>query len=288
MVYYYKNKFPDTDDIVIGIVEKISEYGIEVSLIEYNGLKGFINCGEVSRKKRVNFNKIFTVGKEVLLHVMQVDQEKGFVDLSKRTIGDDDIKAFKEKHKIYLHQYNVFKQLFMRFNKIDKPELIDETNLYNFMCGSLFEIQSEFSNENFIDKFLNKDSYNEFVELIDFELIGYDKELFVVILLDYIETKVNRTKPELTETIKLMTYNSTGLADIKYALDFKNFSNYPDLSVDFEIKINYISSSVYAIILAQKELDLISNISIEDVIGLLKQEIKARAIKKNIQNQIAI
>ena len=59
MVYYYKNKFPDTDDIVIGIVEKISEYGIEVSLIEYNELKGFINCGEVSRKKRVNFNKIF-------------------------------------------------------------------------------------------------------------------------------------------------------------------------------------------------------------------------------------
>lgn len=53
MVYYYKKKLPSIDDVVIAKVINISEYGIEVKLIEYNNVSGFINCGEVSRKKKL-------------------------------------------------------------------------------------------------------------------------------------------------------------------------------------------------------------------------------------------
>jgi len=72
MVYYYKRKIPSIDDIVVARVDKISPLGIDVSLIEYNDIKGFINCGEVSRKKRVNLNKLLTVGKDILLNVIQL------------------------------------------------------------------------------------------------------------------------------------------------------------------------------------------------------------------------
>jgi len=288
MVYYYKKKIPNTDDIVIGIVNNISQYGIEVTLIEFNGLKGFINCSEVSRKKRVNFNKILTVGKEVLLHVMQVDKENGFVDLSKRTIGDEDISTFKEKHKTYIQLYNIFKQLFMKLNNIDKPELINENNLYQFMCGSLWEIENEFEISGIQEKILNKDTFNEIIEFIDFDSISISKELFISTLNEYINSKINRIKPELTETVKLMTYSASGLSDLKYALDFRNFSFITNLLTDFDIRINYISCSVYTIILLQKEFDLVYSVSIDDAIGLLKQEIKSRAVEKNIQNQIAL
>ena len=79
-MHLYKNKLPKVDDIVLAKVENISQYGIEVSLNEYNGLKGFINCNEASRKKKVNLNSLFTVGKDVLLIVIQVDYEKKFID----------------------------------------------------------------------------------------------------------------------------------------------------------------------------------------------------------------
>lgn len=288
MVYYYKKKFPDTDDIVIGQVDKISEYGIEVTLVEFDNLKGFINCSEVSRKKRVNFNKILTIGKEVFLHVMQVDKEKGFVDLSKRTICDEDIKTFKEKHKIYIQLYNVFKQLYMKLNQISNPESINENELYHFMCGSFWEIETEIEIQGVQEKLLNKDTYNEVLEFIDFESLGRSKEEFVGVLINFIDSKVNKTKPELSETIKLMTYSSTGLADIKYALDFGSFNFIQGLLTDFEIKINYISSSAYVILIAQKEFELFNELSIEDAIGLIKQEIKSRAIEKQIQNQIVL
>ena len=289
MVYYYKKKIPSIDDIVIAKVEKISEYGVEVSLNEYNGIHGFINCGEVSRKKRVNLNKLLTVGKDILLNVIQVDIDKGLIDLSKRTLSEDDIKLFNEKHKLNIQLYNLFKQIYIKLYNIDVPTSnISNDELYNFMCGTLWEIQTEFENEYILEKILNKDNNMEIIESIDLESLNIKLIDFKQIVDNYIDNKINRTKPELNETIKLMTYSLTGLADIKYTLDYKNYLFYNELEKDYDIKIVYISCSVYSLSIMQKDFDLIGNKSIDDAIGMIKQEIKSRAIEKSIQNQIIL
>lgn len=290
MVYYYKKKIPSIDDIVIAKVEKISEYGVEVSLTEYNEIKGFINCGEVSRKKRVNLSKLLSVGKEILLNVIQVNEEKKMIDLSKRTISDDDIKLFNSKHKSHIQLYNLFKHIYMKLNELDNPDKINEDKLYDFMCVSLWEIQTECENDVLIEKILSKDTFREILDLIDFNsLENITREQFELILTNWIENKVNRTKPELTETIKLMTYSATGLADIKYTLDYKNFPFYSeDVRKDFDVKILYISSSVYSLNIMQNDFDLIGNITINDITTMIKKEIKQRAVEKLIQNQIVI
>ena len=289
MVYYYKKKLPSIDDMVIAKVIDISEYGIEVKLIEYNEITGFINCSEVSRKKKVNFNKLLTVGKDILVHVIQVDESKNMIDLSKRTISDDDIKLFTNTHKSHIQLYNLFKQLYMKINNITELEKLNQDDLHNFMCNTLFEIQTEFENDYIIEKIINKETNNEIIESIDFDSIpNITCDIFKNNLNEHIDKKINRIKPELNETIKLMTYNATGLADIKYVLDFKSFDEFTELEKDFDIKINYISSSVYSIILNQKDLDLIGQIPIDDAIILLKKEIKKRSIEKQLQNQIVV
>ena len=288
MVYYYKKKIPAIDNIVIAKVEKISELGIDVTLNEYNGIGGFINCGEVSRKKKVNFNTLLTVGKDVLLNVIQVDETKNYIDLSKRTISEDDIKLFNEKHKLHIHLYNIFKNLYMRIKNIDRLDNINDNDLYDFMCVSLFEIQSEYENEYICEKLLNKETNLEILNCIDYNLIKISIEEFKKILDEYIDNKVNRTKPELSETIKLMTYSLTGLADIKYSLDYESFAELEEISKDFEIKINYIMGSVYSIIIKQKDFDLTGTNVIEDVLSMIKQEIIKRAIEKKMQYQIVV
>ncbi len=289
MVYYYKKKLPSIDDVVIAKVTNISEYGIEVKLIEYNNITGFINCGEVSRKKKVNLNKLLTVGKDILVHVIQVDETKNMIDLSKRTISDEDIKQFTDSHRLHIQLYNLFKLLYMKINNITEPNKINQDDMHNFMCNTLFEIQTEFENEYIMEKITSKETNNEIIESIDFDSIpNITLDVFKKNLDEYIDKKINRTKPELTETIKLMTYNSTGLADIKYSLDFKSFNEFIELEKDFEIKINYISGSVYSIILNQKDFDLVGQYSIEDAILVLKKEIKTRAIEKQLQNQIVV
>lgn len=294
MVYYYKNKLPAIDDIVIARVENISEYGVLVSLIEYNDIKGFINCGEISRKKRVNMNKILTVGKDVLLHVIQINPEKMAIDLSKRSIDDEEIKIFSLKHKLHIQLYNIFKQLYMSINSINSHEKLSNDNVYNWMCKTLFNIQIDFDNEYILEKLLCKDTNLEIIESIEYdglitiENLNITQELFKKILDEYIDEKINRIKPELSENIKLMTYSSTGLADIKYSLDFKNFELYSDLSIDFDIEINYLTSSVYSINIIQKDFELKSTNTIECAMNLIKQEIKNRVQEKQIQNQIIL
>lgn len=290
MVYYYKKKFPSIDDVVIAKVTNISEYGIEVKLIEYNNITGFINCSEVSRKKKVNFNKLLNIGKDILVHVIQVDEIKSMIDLSKRTISDEDIRQFTETHRLHIQLYNLFKQLYMKINDITEINKISQENLHNFMCMTLFEIQTEFENTEIMEKITNKDTNNEIIESINFESIDNNITSieFKKILDDFIDKKINRIKPELTETIKLMTYNAKGLEDIKYTMSFKTFNEFDELDKDFNIKINYISSSVYLIILEQKDFDLIGTNTINDAMTILKKQIKTRAIEKQIQNQIVL
>jgi translation initiation factor 2 alpha subunit (eIF-2alpha) len=288
MVYYYKNKLPAIDDIVVARVLTISHYGVEVSLNEYSDIRGFINCGEVSRKKKVNMNKILTIGKDVLLHVIQVNEENMSIDLSKRTIGDEDIKLFNEKHKLHIQLYNIFKQLYMKLNNLNSPDKIIDENLHQFICKTLFEIQTDFENEYIIEKLLSKDTNQEILDTIDFEDLNINMDVFKNVLDNYIDNKINRTKPELTESVKLMTYSVTGVSDLKYSLDLKNFTNYQDLTKDFDIQINYITASTYSIIISQKDFDLVGQIPIEDAILSIKQEIKSRAVEKQIQNQIVI
>lgn len=288
MVYYYKKKLPSVDDVVIAKVMNISEYGIEVSLIEFNNVSGFINCSEVSRKKKVNFNKLLTIGKDILLHVIQVDENKCMIDLSKRTISDDDVKQFTETHREHIQLYKLFKQLYMKIKNISVDN-VDQDDLHKFLCYTLFEVQTEFENSYILEKIINKDTNTEILDAIDFDSLKKScLEEFKNILDDYIDKKINRTKPELTETIKLMTYNSTGLADIKYSLDFKTFEEYNNLNKDFEIKINYITSSAYSIIIIQKDFDLNGNNTIEEAITIIKKEIKKRTTDKQIQNQIIL
>jgi len=288
MVYYYKKKLPSVDDVVIAKVTNISEYGIEVLLVEYNGATGFINCSEVSRKKKVNFNKLLTIGKDILVHVLQVDNEKNMIDLSKRTIGDDDIKLFTDTHRSHIQLYNLFKQLYMKIYNLG-IEKISHEELHKFLCLTLFELQTEFENEYLNTKLVCKETNTEIIDSIDFESIdGLSKEQFKSILDDYIDKKINRTKPELTETIKLMTYSSTGVVDIKYTLDFKSFENFSELKDDFDIKINYMTGSAYSIVITQKDFDLKGNKTIDEINTFIKQEIKKRAIEKQIQNQIVL
>ena len=88
--------------------------------------------------------------------------------------------------------------------------------------------------------------------------------------------------------IKLISYSLTGLSDIKYALDYKSFEDYEKIDIDFNIKINYISGSIYSIIIEQKNYEINSTLQIDDVIFILKNEIKKRVIKKNIKNQLEL
>ena len=88
---FYSNEFPDIEDTVVVKVHKIAEMGAYVTLSEYNNKEGMILLSELSRRRIRSVNKLVRVGRSECVVVIRVDQDKGYIDLSKRRVYTKDV-----------------------------------------------------------------------------------------------------------------------------------------------------------------------------------------------------
>lgn len=93
----YEERYPQIDDVVMVQVKSIAEMGAYVSLLEYNGIEGMILLSELSRRRIRSISKLIKVGRQEPVMVLRVDQEKGYIDLSKRRVSPEDVAACEEK-----------------------------------------------------------------------------------------------------------------------------------------------------------------------------------------------
>ena len=280
MVYLYKKKIPNVDEIIIGKIDKITELGIDVTLVEYDNIKGYISYSEVSRKKKFNINKILTVGKDVHLIVINIDTDKGYIDLSKRTINDEEIKLFDEKYKQYLHLYSIFKYLYHRYHQF--KSISDEKDFENFLNITLWKYQEKYDNETILEKITNSDYITELLNLTnEFNVLNIDK--LKEVINEYIRTKIVLVKPSKEISFNLCSLEISGLYDLKYAMDYKNFYFYNKISEDYTISIIYDTNSEYKISIKQNDFSIKNqDYDIDKVEENLMDEISKRSSEKNI------
>ena len=129
MKRFYKNNIPDEYDIVLGKVKSMTQYGINVKLMEYDNMEAFLNFKDASNKKRLyQIKKLIKINKEYPLTVMDIDANKNYVNLSKKY-------QTKEEEMEYRNFYNKYKKCklimtnFVRKNKIIDKNIIE--NYYN-------------------------------------------------------------------------------------------------------------------------------------------------------------
>jgi len=277
MVFIYNKKFPVVDEVIIGRIDKIDELGINVSLSHYNNIKGYISYSEVSRKKKFNVNKILTVGKETHLIVINVDPDKGFVDLSKRTINDEEIALFDEKYKIYIKLYNMFRNFFKRY--YDYKGEYDDKELEEFLKNTLWKFQEILEDDEIGETITNSDNNTELIN----KSLNLDKLKLKGIIDDYIKTNIFVIKPSKEIIFTLYSIGEEGYFDIKYTLNFKNFYFYKNVVDDYSISIVYETNSEYKIIIKQNDY-VIKNqdYDIEKVEVDILDEILKRSTEKNM------
>jgi len=95
----------------------VNEEGAYVSLIEYNNREGLILATSTTIKRSRNVKKVLKLGTTDVMQIISVDQEGGFIDLSKRTVQQTDIE---EKRK--------------QFDKSKVVHLIMRLTSYNLKC----------------------------------------------------------------------------------------------------------------------------------------------------------
>ena len=79
-------------------VKNIADMGAYVSLLEYNNIEGMILFSELSRRRIRSVSSLIKVGRTEPVMVLRVDKEKGYIDLSKRRVSEEDIQACEERY----------------------------------------------------------------------------------------------------------------------------------------------------------------------------------------------
>ncbi|KAI0524366.1 hypothetical protein KFK09_003733 [Dendrobium nobile] len=119
----YEARFPEVDTAVMIQVKSIAEMGAYVSLLEYNNIEGMIPFNELSRRRIRSVNSLIRVGRQEPAMVVRVDRDKGYIDLSKRRVSEEDVHACEER-------YNKSKLVHSIMRHVSETVGIDLEDLY--------------------------------------------------------------------------------------------------------------------------------------------------------------
>ncbi|RZC53368.1 hypothetical protein C5167_012234 [Papaver somniferum] len=94
----YEARYPEVDMAVMIQVKNIADMGAYVSLLEYNNIEGMILFSELSRRRIRSVSSLIKVGRQEPVMVLRVDKDKGYIDLSKRRVAEEDIATCEERY----------------------------------------------------------------------------------------------------------------------------------------------------------------------------------------------
>jgi translation initiation factor 2 subunit 1 len=231
----YSNKFPEADDLVIVQVKLVAEMGAYVSLLEYNNIEGMILLSELSRRRIRSINKLIRVGRTEIVVVMRVDQEKGYIDLSKRRVSPEDIAKCEEK-------YNKSKAVHSIMRHVSETCKIRLEDLYNKFGWDLY---SRFGHAYDAFKLMITDADKV---LAPYELPEEVKET----LLSNINRRLTPQPIKLRADLEVTCFSYEGIDAIKEALKAGEAIG----SEEMPIKIKLVAPPLYVMMTTSLDKDL--------------------------------
>lgn len=128
----YESHFPEIDELVMVQVRSIAEMGAYVALLEYNNIEGMILLSELSRRRIRSINKLIRVGKQEVCMVLRVDEEKGYIDLSKRRVSPEDVQKCDERFQRSKAVHSIVRH-------VAETQHIDMEKLYSMTAWPLYK-----------------------------------------------------------------------------------------------------------------------------------------------------
>lgn len=107
----YLNKYPDVGDVVMAKIIGLRDIGADVELLEYNNISGIIQYSELSRKRIHTLKHFIRVGNMEALQVVNVDEKKGYIDLSKKYLQRQEINECIERYQQSKKVHNILRNI---------------------------------------------------------------------------------------------------------------------------------------------------------------------------------
>ncbi|KAG8332273.1 eukaryotic translation initiation factor 2 subunit 1 [Homalodisca vitripennis] len=256
---FYKEKYPEVEDVVMVNVRSIAEMGAYVHLLEYNNIEGMILLSELSRRRIRSINKLIRVGKTEPVVVIRVDKEKGYIDLSKRRVSPEDVEKCTERFAKAKAVNSILRHV-AELLHYESNEQLEE--LYQ-RTAWLFE-----------ERLKKKASAYDFFKqaVLDPSILtecGLDEKTQEV-LLNNIKRKLTSQAVKIRADIEVACYGYEGIDAVKAALK----AGLACSTEDLPIKINLIAPPLYVMTTATPE----------KADGLVALQTAIEEIEKTIKN----
>jgi translation initiation factor 2 alpha subunit (eIF-2alpha) len=178
LIRFYENALPEKDDIVWGRVTKMDDMGIEVNLLEYNGLIAFLNYRDASRKKKlVKIKQEIKHNNEYTFTVISVEPGKNYIELSKRYQDKKEDEEFINFFKNYKCCMSILTSYFWKA-KLETLESQEDFMLRSYWKHDPDELYEKLKDIQ-IDKITCKEYFglNETeTDMLELSIKGYLKE----------------------------------------------------------------------------------------------------------------
>jgi translation initiation factor 2 subunit 1 len=217
---YYKEGFPDEDEIVLCTVTAVHGHSVFAKLDEY-GRSGMIHISEVSPGRIRNIRDYVVEGKKIVCKVLRIDKKKGHIDLSLRRVNAGQKKNKTNEIKQEQKAEKIIEGVAKKLNKELK-------GLYNEVSSKIFE-KYEYVHECFNDIVIGK---------ADLEKLGINKEI-VDDLTAAVKEKIKPPEVEIKGVLKLKSYEPDGIEIVKGALK---------KAVGANIRVKYKGAGDYGVI----------------------------------------
>ncbi|CAH1364572.1 hypothetical protein MTP99_000942 [Tenebrio molitor] len=228
---FYREKYPKIDDVVMVNVRAIAEMGAYVHLLEYNNIEGMILLSELSRRRIRSINKLIRVGKTEPVVVIRVDEDKGYIDLSKRRVSAEDVEKCTERYAKAKAVNSILRHV-AELLKFESDEQLEE--LYQ-KTAWYFEEKYKKNKSSAYDFF--KQAVVDPGILAECQLDERTKE----VLLSNIKRKLTSQAVKIRADIECACYGYEGIDAVKTALK----AGLSLSSEELPIKINLIAPPLY-------------------------------------------
>ncbi|KAL6066507.1 Eukaryotic translation initiation factor 2 subunit 1 [Balamuthia mandrillaris] len=89
----YEAEYPSVDELVMVLVVSLDkQVGATVVLLEYGNKEGIILLKELSARRIRSIKNHIRVGKQEVMQVLTVDKDKGYIDLTKKNLLENEVE----------------------------------------------------------------------------------------------------------------------------------------------------------------------------------------------------
>lgn len=245
-MYRRKIGFPEENELVFGEVTNIQHNSVFVELDTY-GRSGLIHISEISSGRIRNIRDYVNEGDRIICQVIQVDKEKGHIDLSLRRVTKLQKKNKRDERKQEQKAEKLLRDLGDEINENPKKAYQDIKQVTDY----------EYLHEAFNDVVEHDKHLSD---------LGFP-ERYAEPLERIVRDKISRETVRVGGEIELETYASNGITIVRDALSEAE-------SLDESLTIRYLGAGKYKIVLEDYNYDDAEQ-TLEDALEAIRAPVEA-------------